>query len=268
MREIDRLQFEIHAKSTAFRYKLEEARAIVDSAIALNVSGYVAFSGGLDSTVVLDLVLKVKPDFNVFWIDDGADYRETLQFVEETAIQRKCRIQYIRGVKAWGQWCREMGRPDLVGPGEAMDAAWINPISHWDEQWLSDTQYPRMLYERGLGLCFTGMMASESKNRNLVLEKGYRPLYQRGKFGEWSCCPLAKWQKRDVWAYIVSHHLPYNNVYNKLAELDIPLQHRRVGPLTCFRIMHYGTHGHVLKHVDYELYNRLSNVFPKIREYS
>lgn len=149
-----------------------------------------------------------------------------------------------------------------------MNAAWLNPISSWYGEWLSDRQYPRMLNERGYGLCFLGMMASESNNRHFILRKGYRPLYQRGEFGEWSCCPLAAWTKQDVWSYIAMRDLPYNAVYDKLAELDIPLKHRRTGPLTCFRIMHWGTHGYVLKHVDYEMYNKLCAIFPKIREYS
>lgn len=266
MREIERFQFTMHAKSSVFQKRLERAKSIVDKALALNVQGYIAFSGGVDSTVVLDLVLKVQPHFPVYWIDDGADYEETLQFVEDTGIHYNTKIHYIRGVKAWGQWCCELGRPELIG--SPMDDAWLNPLRSWDGHWLSDAQYAKMLHEKDMQLVFMGMMACESRSRSITLQKGYRPLYQRGEFHEWSCNPLASWLKQDVWAYIVSRNIPYNPIYDKLAELDLPLEQRRVGPLTCFRIMQYGTHGYILKSVASEMYNKLSAMFPKIREYS
>jgi phosphoadenosine phosphosulfate reductase len=40
------------------------------------------------------------------------------------------------------------------------------------------------------------------------------PLYFAETRGLWACYPLAWWSARDVWAYLVQHDLPYNELYD------------------------------------------------------
>ncbi|MFC9839762.1 phosphoadenosine phosphosulfate reductase family protein [Rhodococcus sp. NPDC127530] len=47
--------------------------------------GYVAFSGGKDSLVVLDLARRVEPDVPVVFFDSGLDYPETYDYLTELA---------------------------------------------------------------------------------------------------------------------------------------------------------------------------------------
>jgi len=266
LHEIEQLQHKLHAKLPAFKRKVECARAIIDEALALDVPFYIAFSGGIDSTCLLDLIWQVNPNSTVYWIDDGADYHETIQFVQDTAERYGFPQRCIRGVKAWKQWCIEMGRPDLIG--EAMDAAWLNPIVAWHGYWHSDAQYAKWLQSEGIGLVFLGMLACESSKRRMILKGGYRPLYQvKTEYGIWHCSPLASWTKQDVWAYAISNNLPYNPVYDKLAELGLPLERRRAAPLTCYKVAQFGSVA-FLRSGWPGLYNMLSATFPKGREYS
>ena len=261
MRNIERLQHELHARLPVFKRKVDKARAIIDEALAIDVNWALSFSGGIDSTVLLDLLNDAHPAIQ--WGDDGADYLETLQFLSDTEQRYNFELQRIRCLEPWRDWCVEMDRPDLAQPGPEMDAAWLNP-HQWHDTWGS----LKNAVNHGYGGVFLGLLASESRGRNYALKNGYKPLYQvASENGMWHCSPLASWDKRDVWAYVVSRRIAYNPVYDKLAELDVPLERRRVAPLTCFRTMQYGSVA-VFRSGWAEMYNKLGEIFPKIREYS
>jgi len=262
VRDIEKMQFELHAKLPTFKRKIDKARAIIDEALAINVRWSLSFSGGIDSTVLLDLLNDAH--ITTHFGDDGADYSQTLQFLSETEQRYNFELQRIRCLEPWRDWSIEMARHDLAVPGPAMDAAWLNP-----HQWHSTWPSLKHAVYHGYSGVFLGLLASESRSRSYALKGGHKPLYQVvSGHGMWHCSPLASWTKQDIFAYAVSRNIAYNPVYDRLAELGVPLERRRVAPLSCFRVMQYGSHGYILKSIDYEMYNKLGAIFPKIREYS
>ena len=64
------LKYEIYAKSNLFKRRLEKAIKIIKDAYEINKSWYVAFSGGKDSTVILDLVRNQVADTVAIWGND------------------------------------------------------------------------------------------------------------------------------------------------------------------------------------------------------
>lgn len=261
MHDMERLHLELHAKLPVYKRKVDKARAIIDEALALNIVWYIAFSGGIDSTVLLDMLLGVH--LPILTGDDGADYLETLQFLNSTEQRYGFELQRIRCLEPWRDWCLEMGRPDLAELGPEMDAAWINP-HQWHHTWPSLKE----AVHHGYSGVFLGLLASESRGRGYALKNGHKPRYQvASEQGMWHCSPLASWDKRDIWAYILSRDIPYNPAYDKLAELGVPLENRRIAPLTCFRVVQWGSVT-VLRYGWPEMYNELSATFPKVREYS
>jgi 3'-phosphoadenosine 5'-phosphosulfate sulfotransferase (PAPS reductase)/FAD synthetase len=250
-----------HASTSQFTRKVDKARAIIDNALALDVVWILSFSGGIDSTALLDLLNDAH--LVVQWGDDGADYPETLQFLADTEQRYSFELQRIRCLEPWRDWCVEMGRPDLAEPGSAMDDAWMNP-HQWHHTWQSLKDAAHHDYSG----VFLGLLAGESRGRRMITHNGKRPLYQvKEEHGVWHCSPLASWTKQDIWSYIISRNIPYNPAYDKLAELGVPLEYRRVAPLTCFRAVQYGSVA-VLRQGWPEMYNELSVTFPKVREYS
>lgn len=259
----ERLQHELHAKTKGFQAKVDRAHEVLRAAFALDRHPfYCAFSGGIDSTVLLHLLAQYPWQVPVRWSDDGFDFPETIQFLAESEARYGFRLHRTRNFSAWQAWCVEMGRPDLCYDPEAV-AAWGNP-HRWD-----DERYTPMHQEQhmGYGGVFLGLLASESNARLYTLKGGARPLYQvKSEGGMWHCSPLASWTKRDVWGYIVSRDVPYNPVYDRLATLGVPLDKRRVAPLTCFRTLQFGS-ASVLKSGWPEVYNRLAATFPLVRSY-
>jgi phosphoadenosine phosphosulfate reductase len=263
MRNIERLQHELHAKLPAFKRKVDKARAIIDNALTAMHRPYIAFSTGVDSTVLLEMLYSSDCRIPVLFGDDGVDYPQSLQFLDNTELRCAVEIQRIRCLEPWRDWCIEMARPDLAVHGPTMDDAWLNP-HQWHATWssLKDSVH------HGYSGVFLGLLASEARGRSYVLKGGYKPLYQvKEENGMWHCSPLASWTKQDIWAYVVSRGIPYNPIYDRLAEIGVPLERRRVAPLTCFRVMQYGSITQ-FRQIDPSLYNKLSATFPKIREYS
>jgi 3'-phosphoadenosine 5'-phosphosulfate sulfotransferase (PAPS reductase)/FAD synthetase len=263
MDDIERYQHQLHAQLPAFRRKLDWTRQLIDDAMhKMGEQPQLSFSGGIDSTVLLDLLYSSGYRLPTLWGDDGCDFPETLTFLRQTEARYDFHLTRIRSMAPWRSWCEEMDRPDLADDPEAYDA-WLNP-RQWDDTWHTLT---RDAVRHGYTGVFMGMLARESKSRRVTLRDGYRPYYQVAS-GQYNCSPLAAWKKEDIWAYAVSQGLAYNPVYDKLASLDIPLEHRRVAALTCYRVMQYGSHGPALRACWPDLSNRLSTLFPRIRAYS
>ena len=67
---------------------------------------FVAFSGGKDSTVLLDLARKVYPDIPAVFVDTGLEYPEVKQFVKSHE-----NVEIIRPKKTFRQVIEEFGYP-------------------------------------------------------------------------------------------------------------------------------------------------------------
>lgn len=257
----------LHARSTAFVRKLAASVDIITEALACGVPWYNAFSGGVDSAVVLDLVWQQCPRLPILWGDDGLDFPETLAFLDATENRLRTTITRVRSLDPWRDWCNAMDRPDLATDP---DATWGNPRI-WDHEWRSLTKDAPL---NGYGGVFLGLLGKrwqhggESTARAIQLRGGHRPLYRVASEGDtWHCSPLAAWDKRDVWGYVASRHLPYNAAYDVQARLGVPLIRRRVSAATCFRAMDKGTHA-MLRRGWPPLWNELASVFPSIRRAS
>ena len=267
MNDAERIQHQLHAKSRAYQVRLEKTLTIIHEGMRCMQRPYVAFSGGVDSTVLLDLLYTLGYEIPVFWGDDGYDYPETLQFLKEMEDRYFFLLKRARSMHPWRDWCMEMDRPDLAEDPAAL-TAWGNP-QIWAYTWPSLTDGAPALYDG----VFLGMLGTPPKNggestkRQMQLRNGTRPLYQvESEHGMWHCSPLAHWTKHEIWAYIVANELPYNRAYDRLADLGVSVERRRVAPLTCFRTVQYGSVV-TLKSGWPELYNTLAAVFPKVRSY-
>ncbi|MFN7135086.1 MAG: phosphoadenosine phosphosulfate reductase family protein, partial [Myxococcales bacterium] len=62
---------------------------------------------------------------------------------------------------------------------------------------------------------FWGMRAEESRRRRYALGT-LGPRYETKSRASWTCCPLAWWSGRDVWAYLVTRDLPWLSRYDRV----------------------------------------------------
>lgn len=180
---------------------------------------YVAFSGGKDSIVTLDLVQKSLPHnaFKVLFGDTGMEFPDTYEAVN--FIEKFCResnIDFIRSrspYKPSHTWSR-FGPPATVN-------RWCCSVHKTSPQVLALREATGI--HNFTGMAFIGIRASESFARS---DYDYISLGEKHK-GQWSCNPILEWNSAELYAYIYSENLYINKAYKK--------GNRRAGCLVCPR---------------------------------
>lgn len=178
---------------------------------------YVAFSGGKDSVVVLDLVQKALPhnEFKVFFGDTDMEFPTTLELVEKVA--KECALNEIEFYSAKAPMSAEKNW-DLFGP-PARKVRWcctvhktapvINKLNN-----LINKKYVK-------SMMITGVRGDESASRS-----GYDELSKGKKIvGQYSFHPILEWSSAEIYLYMYGNNLEMNEAYK--------YRFNRVGCIMC-----------------------------------
>lgn len=168
---------------------------------------YVAFSGGKDSMVTLDIVQRALPhnQFKVLFGDTGMEFPDTYALVSE--VQQYCdnnEIVFLRShshLNPMDTW-KQFGPPSTV-------TRWCCSVHK---------TAPQILLLRNLtnkpnftGMAFVGVRASESISRS---EYEYLSIGGKHK-GQYSYNPILDWNSAELFAYIYMQNLLVNDAYKK-----------------------------------------------------
>ena len=168
---------------------------------------YVAFSGGKDSVVTLDLVQRALPHnkFKVLFGDTGMEFPDTYETVK--AIAQQCEERGIEFLRA-----KSMLTPSdswgLFGP-PAVTNRWCCSVHKTGPQVVLLRE---CLGNRNFrGMAFTGIRGDESASRSeyddVSLGKKVR--------GQYSCHPILEWNSAELFSYIYEQELWINSTYKK-----------------------------------------------------
>lgn len=168
---------------------------------------HVAFSGGKDSAVLLDLVKKALPlgSFVVVFGDTGMEFSDTYDVVEKT--QHLCEEDGISfyvaksHIDAKESW-------ELFAPPSR--------VLRWCCSVHKSTPQTLMLREITgkndyTGLAFVGVRAEESSKR---AEYDYEN-YGKKQKGQYSHNSILEWTSAEIWLYIYANKLLINEAYKK-----------------------------------------------------
>lgn len=196
----------------SFRRKVERARLLIEQAFRFNDSWYIALSGGKDSTCVLDLVRDHRPDTPAQFSARQWDLPETIQYLRSIPNLRKTGYA---GQDAEYEWAQRWN-----GGEESARKIWP------DIRWVENHEEISRVSETGV---FLGLRADEAGYRTIhIASQG--PLFQASGDGKWRCNPISWWNVMDVWAYIFARELPYNQAYDVMERMGIPIEEQRIGP--------------------------------------
>lgn len=168
---------------------------------------YVAFSGGKDSVVALDIVQRALPhnDFMVLFGDTGMEFSDTYQVVDE--VEKICLesgIQFLKSssslspIETWNKF----------GP-PAQTMRWCCSVHKTAPQIILLRDYLKNPHFRGMA--FTGVRGDESASRS---EYDDVSLGEKIK-GQYSCHPILEWSSAELFAYIYARKLIINEAYKK-----------------------------------------------------
>ena len=168
---------------------------------------YVAFSGGKDSVVALDLVQRALPHncFKVLFGDTGMEFPDTYETVEK--IKQICAEENIEFLQAKSKLKPE-NTWQIFGP-PAVTIRWCCSVHKTTPQIM---QLREVLQKPDFtGMAFTGVRGDESLSRS-----EYDAISYGGKHsGQYSCHPILEWNTAELFLYIYENGLTFNNAYKK-----------------------------------------------------
>lgn len=216
--------------------------------------GYVAWSGGKDSTVAVHLARRVDPNVPVVWFDSGLEYPETRAYIDRLAdtwglnfTRVETRVDALTMLRRSGGW--HHGDVPSVGD-DFHDVLVAEPA--------------RRAHARFGPGEVTGLRAGESVGRRILLAQG-RGQYER-KDGTVVAAPVWRWRDSDVNAYLAAHQVDPNPVYAKLAQLGAPRYAQRVGLVVDYNGAEVGRFTW-LKNGWPDLWGELTDALPRLTEW-
>lgn len=168
---------------------------------------HVAFSGGKDSAVLLDLVKKALPkgSFVVIFGDTGMELSDTYAYVKST--KNSCEKEgipfYIANshLKPEDSW-KQFGPPARV-------LRWCCSVHKSTPQTLKMREITGK--NDYTGLDFVGVRAHESLARSKYEVENFG----KKQKGQYSLYPILEWTSAEIWLYMFANNMEINNTYKK-----------------------------------------------------
>lgn len=234
--------------------KIDHSLGVIDQFISrLNGKVYVGFSGGKDSTVLLDLCRIIKPDIKAVFCNTGNEYPDIVRFVRELMNTDGYNIEIIYPKLKPREVFEKYGFPLISketsfilwhiknkpytlqarrGLGLMRGETKYSGIVPKKWLWLKDENFninnkccnklkkePFNNFEKLNGLHpILGVMASESSFRqtSYINQGGCNIFGENG--GKIKSLPLSIWLEDDVWKYIKERNLKIADIYYKGAK--------------------------------------------------
>ncbi|EUA36833.1 phosphoadenosine phosphosulfate reductase family protein [Mycobacterium avium subsp. avium 2285 (R)] len=237
--------------------------------------GFVSWSGGKDSTVVVDLARQVDPHVPVVFFDSGLQFPETLRYLEDLAAAWRLNFQVIPAdpdlltvLIACGGFDHQAVDRDVRG--QLADIMITGPAreahrrhgrgSLWGVR-AEESYGRRMLYRRGLAVEARTRM--HSSRADVRAQAGG---VVRRADGSVTYGPIWDWQRSHVFEYLAGRGIEPNPLYRKLAELGVPEDQIRVDSIIDASKL---SNGHIawLQAGWPDLFDQLVTALPRLREW-
>jgi len=226
---------------------------------------YISFSGGKDSTVLLDLVRQEFPDVEAVFVDTGLEYPEIREFVKtiDNVEWLKPKMNFREVIDKYGypviskMQCLYISEYQNSNSEKLKNLRWNGTEKgnfKISEKWkfivdapfkVSDKccdvmkKKPIFLYEKiHKSKPFIGTMASDSRRRQITYLQIGCNAFNKNKP---SSQPLSFWTEQDILKYIKEFNLPYSTIYGEIIEEDGKLKTTGLDRTGCMFCM-FGVH--------------------------
>lgn len=239
----------------------------------------VGFSGGKDSTCVLNLTLQVAKERNrlpqkVMFVDQEAEWQFTIDYVKDVMYREDVEPFWIQAsfkitnststsndcLEAWGEGQKWMREKDPISIKENTFATSKNS-SHLDEFYKFFPNFFKHQFPKQKSAYLAGVRAEESPTRAMALTNGVT--YKDITWGKtlnkadehYTFYPLYDWSYTDVWKAIHEHNWQYCKVYDYMYQYGYAVQDMRVSNLhheTAIKQLFF------LQEIEGDTYNKLT----------
>jgi phosphoadenosine phosphosulfate reductase len=151
---------------------------------------------GPEGCILLHLLAEVELRVRVFNLDTGYQFPETLELRDRIAERYGIEVEMIRPDTTVAEYEARHGGPLYV--------------ANSDQCCYDRKIVPLRRALVGYDAWITAIRADQSSHRAATPIVGQDP-----KFGLVKVNPLLRWTKRDVWAFIATHRVPYNPLHDR-----------------------------------------------------
>ena len=151
---------------------------------------------GASGIVLMDMILRLQPEADIFYIDTGFFFPETHQLIERLEQRYQRRLRRVSTTLTIPQQDRRYGpRLHESDPNLCCNLRKVSPL----HQALTDST-----------AWATALHRDQSETRKQVPMVQWNERYNVVKIA-----PLAFWSEADIWQYIHENGLPYNELHEK-----------------------------------------------------
>ena len=151
---------------------------------------------GPEGCVILHMLAEIEPKVRVFNLDTGYQFAETLALRDRIAERYGIEVELVRPAETVAEYeSRNNGPLYVVDSDRCCRERKLVPLRRAVE---------------GYDAWISAIRADQSTDRSRSAVVGWD-----AKFGLAKINPLLRWTKRDVWAFIVTHKVPYNPLHDQ-----------------------------------------------------
>jgi phosphoadenosine phosphosulfate reductase len=151
---------------------------------------------GPEGCVILHMLAEIEPRVRVFNLDTGYQFAETLVLRDQIAERYGIEVELVRADTTVAEYEAQHGGPMYrTEPDQCCHDRKLVPLRRAVD---------------GYDAWLSAIRADQSVHRAKASVVGWDQ-----KFGLVKINPLLRWTKRDVWAFVVTHHVPYNPLHDQ-----------------------------------------------------
>ncbi len=238
--------------------------------------GFVSWSGGKDSTVVVDLARQVDPNVPVVFFDSGLQFPETLQYLEELSVAWKLNFRVIPAEPDLLTVMVALGGFDHQAPDrrlgvELSELMITGPAAQAHQLYGQGSLWGvRAQESAGRRQLYRQQLAAETQAMQELSRAAVRASVGgvvRRNDGTVTYGPIWDWQSRQVFEYLGGRGIEPNPLYRKFARLGMPAQQIRVDSIIDASKLSNGHIGWLQKGWP-DLFDRLAIALPRLREWT
>lgn len=154
-----------------------------------------ASSFGAEDVVLIDMLSRIEPNIDIFFLDTGLHFQETYDTIGRLEERYKRSFTSVKTSLTLDDQEQQYG-PELWKrePDTCCNLRKVEPLQN---------------YLRGFHAWITGIRRTQSPTRANAKKWEWD-----ARFGLMKMNPLADWSDQQVWTYIFDHNVPYNPLHD------------------------------------------------------
>ena len=199
---------------------------------------YVAFSGGKDSTVLLDLVRSEFPEVPAVFVNTGLEYPEIVEFARtfDNLIELKPKMNFTDVIEKYGYPIVSKEQSQFIQQYRTAKSEKTK-----NTRWNGNGKGQFKISEKWKPLCFADFKVSEkccdimkklpsktyekeSKRVPIIGTMACESRFRKMEWNKYNCNafenkrptskPISFWVEEDIWGYIKTRKLKYSKIYD------------------------------------------------------